>query len=99
MTTSRQRKFRSSAVVLGGMGMLAVTLTSCGSEPDKRCIDPVTYKTLPKYECSDNGHGHYYYGGTVRNGRVSGGSTNKSAVDSGGFGGHHSSSHSGSHGG
>lgn len=94
--TMRQRKLRSSAVVLGGMGMLAMTLTSCGSDPDKRCVDPQTHKTLPKYECDDDhGHGTYYYGGSVRNGRVYGGSSNRSAVEKGGFG----SSHSGSHGG
>ncbi|MEV8568410.1 hypothetical protein AB0436_23005 [Streptomyces sp. NPDC051322] len=82
------RKMRSSAVVLGGMGMLAATLTACGSDVDKRCVDPDTYKQLPKYECSDsNGHGTYYYGGSSRNGRISGGSFNKSSVHRGGFGG------------
>jgi hypothetical protein len=79
-------------VVLGGMGVLAATLTSCGSEPDERCIDPVTYEVLPDYECEDDdgdGHtsGRHYYGGSVRGGKVSGGSYDKSAVDSGGFGG------------
>ncbi|MFE7774165.1 hypothetical protein ACFU5O_09730 [Streptomyces sp. NPDC057445] len=85
-----RRRLRSGAVVLGGMGMLAATLTSCGSEPDERCIDPVTQEVLPDYECDDDdgqGHGRYYYGGSVRgNGKVSGGSFDKSAVDSGGFG-------------
>ncbi|WP_418958676.1 hypothetical protein [Streptomyces tritici] len=85
------RKLRSSTVILGGMGVLAATLTACGSEPDRRCMDPVSRKQLPNYECkSSGGHttrGTYYYGGSVdADGRISGGSTNKSAVDTGGFG-------------
>ncbi|MER8042436.1 hypothetical protein [Streptomyces sp. NPDC094032] len=92
------RRLRSSTVVLGGVGMLAATLTACGSEPDQRCIDPVTYKELPDYQCasgsgsSSTSTGRYYYGGSVSSGKVSGGSFDKSAVDSGGFGGHHSGS-------
>ncbi|MFI5754309.1 hypothetical protein [Streptomyces sp. NPDC051569] len=93
--TTRQRNFRSGAVVLGGMGMLALALSSCASEPDKRCVDPVTHEILPSYECDTGGHGTHYYGGSVRHGRVSGGSTHKSAVEKGGFGGSHSSSHGG----
>lgn len=92
-----RRRLRSGTVVLGGMGVLAATLTSCASEPDERCIDPVTYEVLPDYECDDDdgdGHsnGRYYYGGSVRgNGKVSGGSFDKAAVDTGGFGGSHGS--------
>lgn len=96
------RRLRSSTVVLGGVGMLAATLTACGSEPDRRCIDPVTYKELPDYKCEDgrgtggtssgSSTGRYYYGGSSSSGRVSGGSFDRSAVESGGFGGHHSSS-------
>ncbi|MFG3346739.1 hypothetical protein ACGF1Z_16935 [Streptomyces sp. NPDC048018] len=94
------RRLRSGTVILGGVSVLAATLTACGSEPDRRCIDPVTYKELPDYQCSDgdgdgssSSHGgRYYYGGSSRSGTVSGGSFDKSAVDSGGFGGHHSSS-------
>ncbi|MEU2154857.1 hypothetical protein ABZ532_07515 [Streptomyces sp. NPDC019396] len=85
-----RRRLRSGTVVLGGMGVLAATLTSCGSEPDERCIDPVTYEVLPDYECDDDdgggGHGRYYYGGNVSNGKASGGSYDKSAVKTGGFG-------------
>ncbi|MEU3303208.1 MULTISPECIES: hypothetical protein [unclassified Streptomyces] len=90
-----RRRLRSGTVVLGGMGVLAATLTSCGSEPDERCIDPVTYEVLPDYECDDDdgsgsgsgsGGGRYYYGGSVHSGKVSGGSYDKAAVDSGGFG-------------
>ncbi|NUL07183.1 hypothetical protein HRW07_29005 [Streptomyces lunaelactis] len=81
------RRLRSSTVVLGGMGLLAATLTSCSSEPDERCVDPVTYETLPSYECDDSsGSGRYYYGGSSRNGKISGGSFDKSAVETGGFG-------------
>ncbi|MFD7615228.1 hypothetical protein [Streptomyces sp. NPDC059828] len=90
-----RRRLRSGTVVLGGMGVLAATLTSCGSEPDERCIDPVTYEVLPDYECDDDdggsGHGRYYYGGNISNGRVSGGSYDKSAVKTGGFGSSRSS--------
>ncbi|MEV6163728.1 hypothetical protein AB0L71_17660 [Streptomyces sp. NPDC052052] len=81
------RKLRSSTVVLGGMGVLAAMITSCGSEPDKRCVDPQTRSKLPSYECkNDSGKGAYYYGGTSKNGKVQGGSFDKSAVERGGFG-------------
>ncbi|MFE5241989.1 MULTISPECIES: hypothetical protein [unclassified Streptomyces] len=82
-----RRKLRSGTVVLGGMGVLAATLTACGSEPDERCVDPVTREILPTYECEDSsGSGKYYYGGSSSKNRVSGGSFDKSAVDRGGFG-------------
>ncbi|GAA3391849.1 hypothetical protein [Streptomyces roseoviridis] len=91
------RRLRSGTVVLGGVSVLAATLTACGSEPDRRCVDPVTYKELPDYKCDSSGDGsstsgRYYYGGSVSGGRASGGSFDKSAVDSGGFGGGSSSS-------
>ncbi|MFE0121904.1 hypothetical protein ACFWZA_27970 [[Kitasatospora] papulosa] len=82
-----RRKLRSGTVVLGGMGVLAATLTACGSEPDRRCVDRVTQEILPRYECEDsNGSGSYYYGGSSHKNRVSGGSFDKSAVDRSGFG-------------
>ncbi|WP_069171077.1 hypothetical protein [Streptomyces griseus] len=82
-----RRRLRSSTVVLGGVGMLAATLTACGSDPDRRCVDPVTREELPSYECRDSsGSGSYYYGGSSSRGKVSGGSFDKSAVDRGGFG-------------
>ncbi|MEU6545498.1 hypothetical protein [Streptomyces sp. NPDC046859] len=34
-----RRRLRSSTVVLGGMGVIAAALTSCGSDPDRRCVD------------------------------------------------------------
>ncbi|MFI1653799.1 hypothetical protein ACH4ZU_02520 [Streptomyces sp. NPDC020472] len=90
------RRLRSSTVVLGGMGVLAATITACGAEPDRRCVDPLTREELPSYRCEssggsddDNGsttRGAYYYGGSVRDKRVSGGSFDKTAVDTGGFG-------------
>ncbi|MFG3409082.1 hypothetical protein [Streptomyces sp. NPDC048142] len=97
-----QRRLRSSTVVLGGMGLLALTITSCGSEPDRRCADRTTRETLPSYECRSgngssgstggsggsggSGRGSYYYGGDSSDGKVQGGSFDKSAVDRGGFG-------------
>ncbi|PRH78628.1 hypothetical protein C6N75_13840 [Streptomyces solincola] len=81
------RRLRSSTVVLGSMGVLAVALTSCGSEPDKRCADRQTSRELSREECDDSsGRGAYYYGGSSSKGKVSGGSFDKAAVDRGGFG-------------
>ncbi|MGA6221197.1 hypothetical protein ACPESV_12835 [Streptomyces umbrinus] len=40
----QRRKLRSSTVVLGGMGVLAAALTSCGSDPDRRCVDRDSYE-------------------------------------------------------
>ncbi|NML50487.1 hypothetical protein HHL19_12535 [Streptomyces sp. R302] len=91
------RRLRSSTVVLGGMGVLAATITACGAEPDRRCADPVTLEELPGYRCDtgsfgdddDDGttaRGAYYYGGYVRDARVTGGSFDRKAVETGGFG-------------
>ncbi|KUH35954.1 hypothetical protein ATE80_26165 [Streptomyces kanasensis] len=76
------------------MGALALTLTSCGSsEPDRRCVDPVTREVLPDYKCrgggsggSGGGSGSYYYGGSANSGKVEGGSFDKATVQRGGFG-------------
>ncbi|MFF3565220.1 hypothetical protein ACFYXS_34775 [Streptomyces sp. NPDC002574] len=95
MTTTERRRFRSGTVILGGMGVLAAALAACGSEPDKRCVDPDTYKTLPESSCESGGSGHYYYGGSVRGGKVRGGSFDESSVKTGGFGGHGSGHRSG----
>ncbi|MCL7376201.1 hypothetical protein ACFU76_04225 [Streptomyces sp. NPDC057539] len=86
MAAARPRRLRSSTVVLGSMGVLAVTITSCGSDPDKRCADRTTRQTLPSSECKSGGSGSYYYGGSSSKGKVDGGSFDKSAVDRGGFG-------------
>lgn len=86
MAATKQRRLRSSTVVLGGMGILALTITSCGSEPDRRCADRNTYEELSSSDCDSNGTGAYYYGGKSTKGRVHDGSFDKSAVDRGGFG-------------
>ncbi|MFD9001364.1 hypothetical protein ACFV0T_10400 [Streptomyces sp. NPDC059582] len=44
-----RRRLRSSTVVLGGMGVIAAALTSCGSEPDRRCVDRDSYDALDGY--------------------------------------------------
>ncbi|EMF00020.1 hypothetical protein J7W19_19880 [Streptomyces mobaraensis NBRC 13819 = DSM 40847] len=49
-----RRRLRSSTVVLGGMGVLAAALTSCGSEPDKRCVDPNSYDVSRGYRVLDS---------------------------------------------
>jgi prophage antirepressor-like protein len=80
-----RRRLRSSTVVLGGMGVLALAITSCGSEPDRRCADWVSDEVLPSSKC-DSPESRYYYGGKVVNGKVTGGSYDKEAVERGGFG-------------
>ncbi|WP_328927241.1 hypothetical protein OG429_23520 [Streptomyces sp. NBC_00190] len=99
-SSTNQRRMRSGAVVLGGMGLLAATLVACGNsnEPDRRCVDRTTLDKLDDKHCkgsSSSSRGTYYYGGSVRNGKVSGGSFDKSAVTRGGIGGHSSSGSSG----
>ncbi|MFJ9406248.1 hypothetical protein [Streptomyces sp. NPDC101393] len=84
MAEKARRRLRSSTVILGGMGALAAALTSCGSEPDKRCVDRNSYDTLKGYRIVDSkncssgattGSGGYGKGG----GR--GGSKGKQSVD------------------
>ncbi|MEU9146394.1 hypothetical protein [Streptomyces sp. NPDC048349] len=96
-SSTNKRRMRSGAVALGGMGLLAATLVACGSssEPDKRCASRSTLDHLNNKECKKGGTGAYYYGGTVKNGKVTGGSFDKSAVTRGGIGGHSSSGSSG----
>ncbi|MFB7466330.1 hypothetical protein ACFCZ1_23050 [Streptomyces sp. NPDC056224] len=100
-SSTNQRRMRSGAVVLGGMGLLAATLVACGNsnEPDRRCVDRTTLDKLDDKHCkggsSSSSRGTYYYGGSVRNGKVSGGSFDKSAVTRGGIGGHSGSGSSG----
>ncbi|NSC21085.1 hypothetical protein FM076_07630 [Streptomyces albus subsp. chlorinus] len=54
---------RSSTVVLGSMGALAVALSGYSSEPDKRCVDPDSYdavrgyRVLPPSQCEAPGTG------------------------------------------
>lgn len=51
---SARRRLRSSTVVLGGVGTLAAMLTSCGSEPDKRCVDRDSYTVYDGYRIIDS---------------------------------------------
>ncbi|MBA2948251.1 hypothetical protein [Streptomyces himalayensis] len=45
-----RRQLRSGTVVLGGVGLLAAALTSCSSDPDKRCVDRDSYEAAKGYE-------------------------------------------------
>ncbi|MEW2392429.1 hypothetical protein AB0933_29115 [Streptomyces venezuelae] len=49
MTKKQPRRLRSSTVALGGMGVLAAALTSCGSDPDRRCVDRDSYDLVNGY--------------------------------------------------
>ncbi|MEU1790703.1 hypothetical protein ABZ553_33495 [Streptomyces sparsogenes] len=54
MEQKSRRRLRSSTVILGGMGALAAALTSCGSEPDKRCVDRNSYDIIKGYRVVDS---------------------------------------------
>ncbi len=54
MERKTTRRLRSSTVILGGMGALAAALTSCGSEPDKRCVDRNSYDAVNGYRVVDS---------------------------------------------
>jgi hypothetical protein len=45
-----RRRLRSSTVVLGSMGVVAAALTSCGSDPDRRCVDRDSYDSVYGYK-------------------------------------------------
>ncbi|MFK4067367.1 hypothetical protein [Streptomyces sp. NPDC029674] len=49
MAQKQSRRLRSSTVALGGMGVLAAALTSCGSDPDRRCVDRDSYDYVNGY--------------------------------------------------
>ncbi|KES06784.1 hypothetical protein BU52_13445 [Streptomyces toyocaensis] len=96
MAESR-RRVRSSTVVLGGMGVLAAALTSCGSDPDRRCVDRDSYDYLNGYKlvadknCASSSGSRvdadWYYDADVRAGYADDGTFSRSeAVDRGGFG-------------
>ncbi|MFE0249717.1 hypothetical protein [Streptomyces sp. NPDC059010] len=66
MAESR-RRLRSSTVVLGGMGVIAAALTSCGSEPDRRCVDRDSYtyegyKVIADKNCNSGSSSSSSYG-------------------------------------
>jgi hypothetical protein len=51
-----RRRLRSSTVALGSMGLVAVAITSCSSDPDRRCVDRSSltyegYKVVADREC------------------------------------------------
>lgn len=57
-----RRRLRSSTVVLGGMGVVAAALTSCGSDPDRRCVDRDSYtwdgyKVIADKNCTSGSSG------------------------------------------
>ncbi|KUM88914.1 MULTISPECIES: hypothetical protein [Streptomyces] len=87
-----RRQLRSGTVALGGVGLLAMALTACSSDPDKRCVDRDSYtlgkgyRVVADKNCKSgtSPHGSFYYGGKKKGGWVSGGSfTKKSGKDSG----------------
>jgi hypothetical protein len=88
-----RRQLRSGTVALGGVGLLAMALTACSSDPDKRCVDRDSYtlgkgyKVVADKNCksSTSVNGTYYYGGKKKGSWISGGSfTKKSGKSSGG---------------
>ncbi|GGV03629.1 hypothetical protein ACFHW2_05190 [Actinomadura sp. LOL_016] len=103
------RRLRSRAVKVGMVSALSVTLVACGSKSTvARCVDredPGGRKVVSDFNCDrddiDDGasYGQYYwyYGGSVRNGYASGGSSvrpegkiksrNGTTLSRGGFGG------------
>jgi hypothetical protein len=93
-----RRRMRSTTVVLGSVGLLAAALTACSSDPDKRCVDKDSYtagkgyRTVDKKYCGSSStksgvHGVWYYGGSKKGQRVSGGSLTKSRSGHGSSGG------------
>lgn len=99
MADKQRRRLRSSTVVLGGMGVVAATLTSCGSEPDRRCVDTNSYEFANGYrvvsdaKCSSySASADWYYDADVDGGWAEDGTFDRDeAVDRNGFGCHGSS--------
>ncbi|MFH8560591.1 hypothetical protein [Streptomyces sp. NPDC017988] len=71
MKQTKPRRLRSSTVVLGGMGVLAAALTSCGSEPDRRCVDRDSYDGLLGYKIVSDKHCKTTAGSSTGKGRKS----------------------------
>ncbi|MGW0602963.1 hypothetical protein [Streptomyces sp. NPDC002644] len=94
MAQKQRRRLRSSTVVLGGMGVVAATLTSCSSEPDRRCVDTDSYEYANGYRivadsnCSSYTSGSdWYYDADVEDGWAEDGTFDREeAVDRNGFG-------------
>ncbi|MFC1404789.1 MULTISPECIES: hypothetical protein [Streptacidiphilus] len=53
------RRMRSGAVALGMVSSLALALTSCDSEADKRCVDTTNYRTVADKLCKSAPGGGY----------------------------------------
>ncbi|GHD11712.1 hypothetical protein GCM10010313_35170 [Streptomyces violarus] len=74
-----RRRLRSSTVVLGGMGVLAATLSACGSDPDRRCVDRDSYDYINGYKIvadknckSGSSSGSSYGKGRKKTGKTTG---------------------------
>jgi len=86
-----RRQLRSGTVALGGMGLLAVALTACSSDPDKRCVDRDSYTLSKGYKIVGDKNcksattvdGAYYYGGKKKGSWVKNGSFTKPGKKSG----------------
>ncbi|MEU9111776.1 hypothetical protein AB0D04_08310 [Streptomyces sp. NPDC048483] len=85
MADKARRRLRSSTVILGGMGALAAALTSCGSEPDKRCVDRNSYDAINGYRVVDakNCSGGGSSSGSTSSGGTSSGSYGQSGRNGG----------------
>ncbi|WP_330459407.1 hypothetical protein OIB37_22565 [Streptomyces sp. NBC_00820] len=101
-----RRQFRSTTVVLGGMGLLAAALTACSSEPDKRCVDRGSYNLTKGYKVvSDKNcksaksavNGAWYYNGKKKGSWIDGGSFVKPSKGSSGRSSRYSDDDSDSH--
>jgi hypothetical protein len=76
------------------MGVVAAALTSCGSEPDRRCVDRDSYDVYNGYRvisdrnCKSGSYdADWYYDAEVESGWAEDGTFSRSeAVDRGGFG-------------
>ncbi|MEU5580156.1 hypothetical protein ABZ791_15925 [Streptomyces huasconensis] len=69
----KPRRLRSSTVALGGMGVLAAALTSCGSEPDRRCVDRDSYEGFLGYKIVSDKYCKSTTGSSTGKGRKAGG--------------------------
>jgi hypothetical protein len=79
--TEQRRRLRSSTVVLGGMGLLATALTSCGSDPDRRCVDRDSYEYTGGYKVVADKNCSTGSGSTAGKNRGKGGTGKGSKVD------------------
>ncbi|MFJ6655129.1 hypothetical protein ACIQNG_02005 [Streptomyces sp. NPDC091377] len=78
-----RRRLRSSTVALGSMGVVAAALTSCGSDPDRRCVDRDSYDYLYGYKVVADKNCKSSTGGSGKS-RSTGGSSGGSSGNSSG---------------